>query len=180
MSTPGAAALPPTMIDVDSLGGDAAVAVSAQVGTAVVLVVPDGQEGAWTATTSDPALGRFVAGGDMGGWTARPGIEVLGVGQFEVTVTGPDGPVGTFTVSAVDPDEPPLIAEPSADPAIAAAAAGSVGMSESEATAAIAAAGGSVRVVSRDGEDFPMTMDYRFDRVNLRIEDGIVTDATIG
>ena len=180
MTTPGTAALPPTMIDVDSLGGGTAIAVSASVGTGVVLVVPDGQEADWTASISDPALGRFVAGGDMGGWIARPGIEVLGVGQFDVTVTGPSGTVGTFTVTAVDPAEPPMIADPSTDPEVTEAAAASVGMMEAEATAAIEAAGGSVRVVSRDGEDFPVTMDYRFDRVNLSIVEGIVTEASIG
>lgn len=180
MSTPGAQALPPTMVDVDSLGGDTAMAVSAPVGTAVVLVVPDGQEGVWTASTSDPALGRFVEGGDKGGWTARPGIEVLGAGQFEVTVTGPDGAGGAFTVIAVEAGEPPMVGDPATDPAIADAADAVVGLSEAEATSAIEAAGGTVRIVSRDGEDFPVTMDYRFDRVNLRIVDGVVTEATIG
>lgn len=184
MSTPGAQALPPTTVDVASLGGDTALAVSVAAGSPVVLVVPDGEEGDWTATVSDPDAARFVAGGDMGGWTARPAIEVLAPGQVDVTVTGPEGAAGTFTIVASDPVEPPVIGdpagEPTIDPAIEQVAEAAVGMSEQEAIAAITAAGGGYRIIGRDGEDFPMTMDYRLDRVNLRIEDGIVTEASIG
>ena len=38
----------------------------------------------------------------------------------------------------------------------------------------------SYRVASRDGEEFALTMDYRNNRINLRIEEGFVTDVTVG
>lgn len=38
-------------------------------------------------------------------------------------------------------------------------------------------AGVEYRVVSRDGESFPMTMDLREDRVNFTVEDNTVTAA---
>ncbi|QBI18848.1 hypothetical protein ER308_04355 [Egibacter rhizosphaerae] len=55
-----------------------------------------------------------------------------------------------------------------------------VGLGEQEATERLEAEGASVRVVYRDGELFVVTDDFRPDRVNLHIEDGEVTDATIG
>jgi hypothetical protein len=38
----------------------------------------------------------------------------------------------------------------------------------------------TVRVAGRDGECYALTMDYRTDRVNVYLEDGTVTAATIG
>ncbi|KWA83715.1 hypothetical protein WL29_20320 [Burkholderia ubonensis] len=38
----------------------------------------------------------------------------------------------------------------------------------------------TVRVVSRDKQRFPVTMDYRTDRVNLHIKDGRVDKALCG
>lgn len=38
----------------------------------------------------------------------------------------------------------------------------------------------TARVVSRDGEDFPITMDYSPNRVNLWIESGNVTQVSVG
>jgi hypothetical protein len=35
-------------------------------------------------------------------------------------------------------------------------------------------------VVSRDGEQFPVTMDYDPNRLNLVVVDGIVTEARFG
>ena len=55
-----------------------------------------------------------------------------------------------------------------------------VGMTEEDATTAITLAQWTARVVARDGEQFAVTMDYRTDRVNLEIVDGVVTAATIG
>ena len=55
-----------------------------------------------------------------------------------------------------------------------------VGMSEADATSAVERAGYTVRVLSRDGEDFPATADYRVDRINVRVVDDEVTEATVG
>ncbi|KVP39621.1 hypothetical protein [Burkholderia ubonensis] len=38
----------------------------------------------------------------------------------------------------------------------------------------------TVRVVSRDKERFPVTMDYRQDRVNLHLKDGKIVKALCG
>jgi hypothetical protein len=66
-------------------------------------------------------------------------------------------------------------------PTDAAAIADSVvGRSEPEAVSVIEAAGLTVRVMSRDGEDFAMTFDFRTDRINLDVVDGIVVAATVG
>lgn len=55
-----------------------------------------------------------------------------------------------------------------------------VGASEAEAKAIAQDAGFAVRVTSRDNAKFPSTMDYREDRLNLAVEDGIVKSATVG
>ncbi|HVQ87845.1 MAG TPA: hypothetical protein VMT88_06650 [Actinomycetes bacterium] len=38
----------------------------------------------------------------------------------------------------------------------------------------------TVRIIGKDGECFPITMDLRTNRVNLYLEDGIVQNASIG
>lgn len=55
-----------------------------------------------------------------------------------------------------------------------------LGMSEVEATKTAEAKGLTVRVGSRDGEDFALTMDYRIDRVTLTVVAGVVTAAAVG
>lgn len=54
------------------------------------------------------------------------------------------------------------------------------GATESEAQQATEQAGLVFRVLSREGEDFPATMDLRPERLNVRIEGGIVTECTSG
>ena len=55
-----------------------------------------------------------------------------------------------------------------------------IGLTEADATAALTDAGYTVRVVERDGEMFPVTMDYSESRANLVITDGSVTAVSIG
>jgi hypothetical protein len=55
-----------------------------------------------------------------------------------------------------------------------------VGCTEADATSRAQAAGWTVRVVRRDGEDFAVTMDFNPARLNLSIEKGIVTDVNPG
>jgi hypothetical protein len=50
-----------------------------------------------------------------------------------------------------------------------------VGLTEDEATEAAEACGWILRVVQRDGEELPMTMDLRPNRVNVEVTDGEVT-----
>ena len=58
-----------------------------------------------------------------------------------------------------------------------------IGMSEAEAIETIAGISSEAltpRIVRRDDENFIVTMDYRLDRINLEIDNGIVTQASIG
>jgi hypothetical protein len=54
------------------------------------------------------------------------------------------------------------------------------GVDEATAASTIEAAGYTYRVIMIDGESLPMTMDYRLDRINLTLQDGIVVDASWG
>jgi hypothetical protein len=87
--------------------------------------------------------------------------------------------------AVVDPaiDEPALVPPDVAyvDLAISDSdAAALVGLSEDEALAAAAERGWDVRVVARDGEQFPVTDDYSTSRVNLTITGGKVSAVTVG
>lgn len=55
-----------------------------------------------------------------------------------------------------------------------------VGLTEEEATKVSESNGWTVRVSSRDGEEFQLTMDYMPNRVNLAIVDGKVTGVSVG
>lgn len=55
-----------------------------------------------------------------------------------------------------------------------------LGMSERSAQACAAAQGWGFRVVARDGEEFPVTLDYRMDRINVTVVSNKVTEVTIG
>ena len=55
-----------------------------------------------------------------------------------------------------------------------------IGMHEKDAIAAIEGMGDSYRIARRDDETFALTMDYRPDRINLEIDNDIVTAANIG
>lgn len=55
-----------------------------------------------------------------------------------------------------------------------------VGMAEADATQAAESKGWVVRIGSRDGEDFALTMDYRTDRVTLTVKADKVTAVVVG
>jgi hypothetical protein len=55
-----------------------------------------------------------------------------------------------------------------------------IGMKEGEAESCAAQLDWMYRVVSRDGEDFPATLDYRLDRVSVTVKNGLITRADIG
>ena len=55
-----------------------------------------------------------------------------------------------------------------------------IGMAVAEAMQCVEDAGLTWRVYEEDGEMFALTMDYRVERVNVKIENGIVTDAYAG
>lgn len=84
----------------------------------------------------------------------------------------------TLSESPSWPQEQPGSPDPTAIEELCSARA--VGLSEPEAVAAAGKIGAEVRIVKRDGEDFPVTMDYSSSRINLSITDGIVIDCTVG
>jgi len=55
-----------------------------------------------------------------------------------------------------------------------------VGMAEAEAAAFLDRLGYRVRVVERDGESPPITMEVREDRANLTLRGGRVTAVAVG
>jgi hypothetical protein len=55
-----------------------------------------------------------------------------------------------------------------------------LGMTEAEATSYAESQGWTVRIASRDGEQFALTMDYMPTRVNLSIDQGLVSYVFIG
>jgi hypothetical protein len=104
---------------------------------------------------------------------------------------------GRYTVPAIPSEyldivQPPMVTEPMpiepepvepGDVAIGIApeeAETLVGLSEAEAVAAGEAQGWVVRVVARDGEEFPITMDYSTERVNLTVVDDVVIEVYVG
>lgn len=50
-----------------------------------------------------------------------------------------------------------------------------VGLDEDAAASHAAGRGGVVRVIERDGQSLPMTMDFREDRMNVVVADGRIT-----
>ena len=122
----------------------------------------------------------FIAAKDENGFAGRYTVSALPDEYMQVTdavdvvpataVPVPDTAVAPAVDPAVDPDI--SVAQAAADTI--------VGMSEAEATKAAEAKGLTVRVGSRDGEDFALTMDYRTDRVTLTVVGDKVTAATPG
>jgi hypothetical protein len=122
----------------------------------------------------------FIAAEDEFGYVGRYTVSALPDEYMQVTDA-------VDAVPATDVPVPDTAVEPAVDPAVepdmtvAQEVADSVvGMSEAEATKTAEAKGLTVRVGSRDGEDFPLTMDYRTDRVTLTVKDDKVTAATPG
>lgn len=55
-----------------------------------------------------------------------------------------------------------------------------IGMKEGEAESCATQLDWGYRVVSRDGEDFPATLDYRLDRVSVTIKNGLISRVDVG
>jgi hypothetical protein len=55
-----------------------------------------------------------------------------------------------------------------------------IGMKEGEAENCATQLDWGYRVVSRDGEDFPATLDYRLDRVSVTIKSGLISRVDVG
>lgn len=55
-----------------------------------------------------------------------------------------------------------------------------LGLPEADALAQVRAAGRAVRIVARDDEHFPVTLDYNAERLNLHVRKGVVVAITSG
>ena len=55
-----------------------------------------------------------------------------------------------------------------------------VGMTLDKAMDYISAGGCEHRLAEKDGENFGLSMDYRFDRINLVVAEDMITNAKIG
>jgi hypothetical protein len=55
-----------------------------------------------------------------------------------------------------------------------------ISMKEGEAESCATLLDWGYRVVSRDGEDFPATLDYRLDRVSVTIKNGVISRVDVG
>jgi heat shock protein HslJ len=86
-----------------------------------------------------------------------------------------EGDMNVLTYSAS-----PVTAEPTSSDATQKVSEAVVGLPEDEAQAAIEGAGLTYRVVARDGKALAVTDDYSVTRINVAVDDGTVTDATIG
>jgi hypothetical protein len=119
----------------------------------------------------------FIAAEDEYGYAGRYTVSALPDEYMQVADAVNEVPLSIAPVTAA-----PAV-DPAVDPDMSVAqdvADSVVGMSEAEATKTAEAKGLTVRVGSRDGEDFPLTMDYRTDRVTLTVVADKVTAATPG
>jgi len=123
----------------------------------------------------------FIAAEDENGYTGRYTVSALPDEYMQVADAVNEVPmsiapetvaptVAGSTGAGVDPTA--AITQESADVL--------VGMSETDATKSAEGKGWVVRVGSRDGVDFPATMDYRTDRVTLTVKADKVTATVVG
>ena len=119
----------------------------------------------------------FIAAEDEYGYAGRYTVSALPDEYMQVADAVNEVPL------SIAPETAAPAVDPAVDPDMSVAqdvADSVVGMSEAEATKTAEAKGLTVRVGSRDGEDFPLTMDYRTDRVTLTVIADKVTAATPG
>ncbi|MEY2609934.1 MAG: hypothetical protein RLZZ128_583 [Actinomycetota bacterium] len=114
----------------------------------------------------------FIAAEDEYGYTPRYTVSAMPDEYVQQA-----DPIDVAIEPAVDE---PVPSDPIATEISVAEAERLVGLSESAALDTAKVNGWEARVVSRDGVDLAVTMDYRMDRVNLTIVDDKVTASTVG
>ena len=98
-SSGGSSALPPVIVEIDSLDG---TTVEVPEGGSVDLTGDDETYTAWTADIADPDVVEFVPGRDDGSAQFNPGLTAKSVGETDVTLeNGETGDSVTFTVEVV-------------------------------------------------------------------------------
>jgi len=123
----------------------------------------------------------FIAAEDEYGYAGRYTVSALPDEYMQVSDAVNEVPMTEAPVDDTAVEEPSV--DPAVDPDMSVAqdvADTVLGMSEAEATQTAEAKGLTVRVGSRDGEDFALTMDYRSDRVTLTVKADKVTAVTVG
>jgi hypothetical protein len=93
----------------------------------------------------------------------------------------PDTGVKSTAMPTPDSSSSDMQFEPSAT--VIAVSQEVIGMTEEQAIQTIEGISSEqldYRVVRRDDESYPMTMDYRINRINLEIDNGLVTKTSIG
>ena len=94
----------------------------------------------------------------------------------ESTVPATMPPESTAPPASAPEATPPQGSSPDSSlPTVSSASAVLVGLTQAQAEEAAADHGWTIRVIRLDGQDRPMTMDYRPDRVNVAVTDGNVT-----
>ncbi|NDE59473.1 MAG: hypothetical protein EB010_08635 [Acidimicrobiia bacterium] len=114
----------------------------------------------------------FIAAEDVYGYTPRYTVSAMPDEYVQQA-----DPIDVSIEPAIDE---PVPSDPVATEVSAAEAERLIGLSESAALDTAKVNGWEARVVSRDGVDLAVTMDYRMDRVNLTIVDDKVTASTVG
>lgn len=169
-------ALPaPIMVD------ETATTAAAAVGDSVVFVMatPDGS----TIEVSDPAMFEVSQGGTVDGVVLNPGVKAIAPGTATVTITSADGTVRTVDVTISEPAEDSAAAQDAALVAASEEACKGIlaaAMSLEDAQAVADSGGFTLRVLSVDGEDKPATADYSPTRLNLKVDNGMVTGCLVG
>jgi hypothetical protein len=98
-STGGSSALPPVIVEIDTLEG---TTVEVPEGGSVDLTGDDETYTAWRADIADPDVVEFEPGRDDGSAQFNPGLTAESVGETDVTLeNGETGDSVTFTVEVV-------------------------------------------------------------------------------
>jgi hypothetical protein len=108
-----------------------------------------------------------------------------GIYEFSIKSKGRAG----ITVSTGSKEEPGEVYQPKQCPVAQltspvvitnAQAATLVGMKKQSAISCVQSLSGITRIAQEDGESFPLTRDYRTERVDLTIVKGVVTKVSVG
>lgn len=152
-------------------------------GSAIQVTITGVEEELWMVWDADGVVWlvpgyTFVA--DDGGRYSVPAIpdDLIELPPAPEPVPLPE-PLPVDSLPVDTPVDPPVLEE-GAELPVEGGIGSLIGLPEEEAVQVVEGAGWTTRVVARDGEQFAVTMDYRMDRVNLEIVDGVVTGATIG
>jgi hypothetical protein len=97
--------------------------------------------------------------------------------------TNPSPDTGVTSTAMPTPDSSSSNMQFEPSPTVVAVSQEVIGMTEEDAIQTIEGISSeqlTARVVRRDDENYPMTMDYRINRINLEIDNGIVTKTSIG